>query len=46
MQAVSTMSERDREARIDAGRRAAQRFDPERTAAGLVELYHSAMGPT
>ena len=45
MQSVLGMSDRDREARVDAGRRAAQRFDPERTAAGLVELYRAAMAP-
>ncbi len=46
MQAVLAMSDRDREARVESGRRAAQRFHPERTAAGLVAAYRTAAGST
>lgn len=42
MQAVLSLSGPERAARIEAGRRCAARFTPERTAAGLIEAYRAA----
>lgn len=44
MQSVLTLSDRARSERIAEGRRAAARFTPERTAAGLVDAYRAARG--
>jgi alpha-1,3-rhamnosyl/mannosyltransferase len=42
MQAVLTMSDRSRAARVGAGRDRAARFSPERTASALVAAYRAA----
>jgi alpha-1,3-rhamnosyl/mannosyltransferase len=43
MQAVLTMSERTRAARVGAGRDRVARFTPERTAAALMTAYRAAL---